>query len=329
MLGYRKTFQNLTNKIRFTIIHYCLLLSSSAVIAYGYFRGVDQPNLAARLQLHNQILGAAAPSPYRYRILVPFTCEFIKDVLSFFSFDIGKAFLFAYALYDFFSIFFLLVSLFVWLRIWFSSDQALIGSLFTASVIPIALRDHVFQPWSLLEVVFLQAAFICIFKRSYFLLAFIIILASLNRETALFIPLAYLLTNFQDKKSDRLKLILNFGAYFILWFAVFFGLRLLLGNAPHVETIEALMRRNTTTHNLLLALIHWSLFLGVFWILAILGFQYAPSFIKRLAGIIPLYLLVVLLWGVWYEVRLLMPMYSIFIPLGLSYVFRKSIRNST
>ena len=174
-----------------------LLLSVSAVIAYTYFRQIIQPNLAPMLELHGQILQGIAPSPYRYRILVPYLTEIIKRVFSLFV-DSGHAFLFAYVLYDFFSIFLLLVSLFKWLRVWFSSEQALVGVLFVAGTMPIALRDHYFQPWSFLEPVFFTLAFYAMFRKRYLFLASIVLVASLNRETALFIPLTFLLLNFQE-----------------------------------------------------------------------------------------------------------------------------------
>jgi hypothetical protein len=44
--------------------------------------------------------------------------------------------------------------------------------------------------------------------------------------------------------------------------------------------------------------------------------------VKRTALLVPPYLAVVLLWGVWYEVRLLLPLDAIVIPLGLSFLYR-------
>ena len=52
---------------------------------------------------------------------------------------------------DLASIFATLMMLFLWLKLWFSQDQALIGVLFIAGVMPITFQNHYFQPWSLLE----------------------------------------------------------------------------------------------------------------------------------------------------------------------------------
>jgi len=113
-----------------------LILSVSAVIAYGYFNRVDMPIFESRLELHNQIIAGTAPSPYRYRILVPFIGEVLTQGLSV-VLSVKAAFLLAYAIYDLLSIFFLMVVLFFWLKTWFTRDQALIGVLFVAGTIPI------------------------------------------------------------------------------------------------------------------------------------------------------------------------------------------------
>lgn len=99
-----------------------LILSVSAVIAYGYFNRVDRPNFELRFELHNQIITGTAPSPYRYRILVPLTAEILTKVLSVIL-PVNASFLLAYAIYDLLAIFFLLVALFFWLKTWFRRDQ--------------------------------------------------------------------------------------------------------------------------------------------------------------------------------------------------------------
>jgi hypothetical protein len=55
---------------------FLLIISVSAVIAYSYYDRVDSPNYELREDLHKQIIQGTAPSPYRYRVLVPFTCNY-------------------------------------------------------------------------------------------------------------------------------------------------------------------------------------------------------------------------------------------------------------
>ncbi len=66
--------------------------------------------------------------------------------------------------------------------------------------------------------------------------------------------------------------------------------------------------------------INIGLFLGGVWVLAMLGFGRAPAFLKRAAAAIPIFLLVFGLTALWSDVRLLMPLYTLVVPLALAYV---------
>ena len=308
-----------------------LILSVSVVIAYGYFNRVDRPNFESRLELHNQIITGTAPSPYRYRIIVPFAAEVFTKALSV-VWPVKSSFLISYAIYDLLAVFFLLAGLFFLLRTWFNREQALIGVLFVAGTMPIALQDNYFQPWSLLEAGLFSAALLAIHSKRYWLLASLVALAALNRETAVFIPLAFLLTidmkNFLNtiNKNDWKPIVL-FGGLLLIWAVVFFGLRYFLGSTSHIETMEGLLARNITKGSLFYTCVNGSLFLGGLWVFAFLGFRYAPLFIKRVALIIPLYFITVMFFGVWYEVRLLMPLYPVLVPLGLSFIYLQEQKN--
>ena len=321
-----KTIRDIEKSIDFSAL--ILILSVSAVIAYGYFNRVHTPNLESRLELHNQIIAGTAPSPYRYRILVPFIGEVLTQGLSV-VFSGKAAFLLAYAIVDLLSVFFLMVVLFFWLKTWFTRDQALIGVLFVAGTIPIALQDHYFQPWSLVEAGLFSLALVAIHRKHYWLLALLVVLASLNRETALFIPLAFLLTIdivslLNARSKSEWQPILAFSGLLLIWAAVYWGLRYSLGSTSYIGTVEGLLgslARNTTKSRLFFTFVNGSLFLGGLWVFALLGFRYAPGFIKRVALIVPLYLLSVAVWGAWNEVRLLMPLYPVLVPLGLSLLY--------
>lgn len=312
---------------------FLLIFSVSAVIAQGYSSLVGQPNLARCLELHNQIIAGTAPSPYRYRILVPFIGQaFIRPFSAVVS--TNAAFLLWYAFYDLLAVLLLLSSLFLWLREWFSKEQALIGVLFVAGTMPIALQDHYFQPWSLLESGLFTISLLAMQRRQYWLVAFLVAIASLNRETGVFIPLAFLLERIDIvgvvKARPRIsgRSILLSGIFFLVWALIFFGLRLFLGSTLHVETIEGLFEHNITQDSVLHTFQNGVLFLGGFWVFVVLGFSYAPGIIRRVSVMVPFYIIVIILGGVWYEVRLLMPLYPVFIPLGLAFLYRPSEASS-
>jgi hypothetical protein len=61
---------------------------------------------------------------------------------------------------------------------------------------------------------------------------------------------------------------------------------------------------------------------GTGWLLAILGFGRAPRFVKRTTALLAVYLPAYLIFGYWYEVRLLMPLYPVLLPLALSGLYQ-------
>ena len=318
--------ESLADGARIRRTAFAIILSVSAVLAYVYFRQVGSPYLKERIELHGQILRGTAESPYRYRVLVPFIAEALTRGLSPVLAG-GKAFRLAYALCDLAAIFLLLGILYRYLRTWFSNEQALVGVLFAAATMPMALRDHYFQPWSVLEAGLFAAGLFCVRGGRYRLLVLVVALASLNRETAIFIPIAFLVAGAGKKGEDGANRLsggtaaLLFIGYTAIWASVFFGLRLFLGVAPRVVTVEELLARNTIAPAVFRTVVHLALIFGAFWIFAALGFRRAPAFVKRTVLVAPPYLAAVALWGVWYEVRLLMPLYAIVIPLGLSFLY--------
>lgn len=315
------------------IIAVVFIFSVSAVIANVYFTRVERPNLESRIELHSQIIEGKAPPPYRYRIFAPLIAEISTKALSVVC-SYKVAFLLSYAMYDLLAIIFMLVILFVWLKNWFSKEQALIGVLFLAGTMSIALQNHSYQPWSLLETGLFSAALLAIYSKRYWMLAFLVMLASLNKETAIFIPLAFLLTSLDIKSSLKTRMriawkpIILFSAYLLEWAVIFLALRYFLGSVPYIHSIEELLAKNLASRSLFYAFVNGSLFLGGFWVFAILGYRYAPSFIRQVALMIPFYLIVIAMWGVWYEVRLLMPLYPVLLPLGLSFVYRPKLKTN-
>jgi hypothetical protein len=309
-------------KRRFNAVALAIIVSVSVAVAYGYYRTVDRPNLEPRLELHERIMNGTAEAPYRYRVLVPAVCEALRRMLGV-AMSRDAAFLLSYALYDLGAVILFLWLLFAYLRGWFPRERALIGVLFAAAAMPVALRDHYFQPWSLLEAALFTAGLVCIYRRRLLLLAAVTALASLNRETAVFIPVAFLVANtgarggLNGDRPDGRRTALLFAGYAAIWAAAFFGLRAALGSAPDVITLSEIFARNTTAGGLMRSALRAAALFGAFWIFAVAGFRRAPRFARRMALVAIPYVAAILVWGVWYEVRLLLPLYAIVLPLGL------------
>ncbi|MEJ5241527.1 MAG: hypothetical protein WHS87_10055 [Anaerolineales bacterium] len=258
-----------------------LIFSASLILAHQYIQRIDIPYLESRFDLHHQIIQGSAPSPYRYRVLLPFAAELaIRTILT--NFGEEMAFFLAYAFYQWIAILLSLVTLFFWLRFWFENEPALIGVLFAASTMPIAFQDHYFQPWSLLEPALFSFALIAIRREKFWILAILVFLASLNRETAVFLPLTFLAIKWEN--NQKRQSLLQFGYLLLIWSVTFWGLRYLRGNAPHVETLESLLMQNLTPQGLFDAFLNVSLFLGGFWMCNLWSQKLANFSQKIIAG---------------------------------------------
>ena len=299
-----------------------ILLSCSFVLAYNYYYVVEKPLLDQRINLHYQILQACAPSPYQYRILIPYISEGLTNLFMIF-FSKRYAFVLSYVILNISGIFLLLWTSYRLLTIWFRKEYSLIGVLFIASVLPLTFFEHWYQPWSFWEAVFYTLALLLIVKGHKWWLAVVVFIASLNRETSILILPAFLFTrvignNFLQVKEWNKNNFIWLILYTFLWSVVFIGLRILRPAEAEVESLAQIFSNNINFSNILKALLNWALFIGFFWILALFGYHKAPNFLRRVVWVLLFHFPLILIWGYWREVRMLMPHYSVLVGLGLS-----------
>ena len=308
------------------IIDYGIVLLVSLVSAYLIFITVDHPAYAAREELHKHIVGGPAPSPYRYRLLVPHLVELAIRMASAYT-SPKWAFLLSYFIYDLVAFVVLFGSLLWYLRGWFDRLASLLGVLLVASTIPVVVRDQYFQPWSYLDAGVFVIALGLIRKGRALLLAVVTVIATLNRETAIFIPFAFLIANFGvlrktlDGSIVRCPTVARLVVLTLCWALVYGGVRLAEGDAPRVITVPEMWTLNIKPENLLRTLTQHCFFGVLLYPLALLGYRRAPRFARELTIIIPFYMALLALFSLWWEVRLLMPLYPILLPLALSAVF--------
>lgn len=300
----------------------CVLLSLALTLAYIYFHNIEKPMLEARLILHRQILEGSAPSPYQYRVLVPFLAEGIFRVERLFFPDF-RAFALAYIALNIGALLLWLWAGFALLRVWFRREYALIGTLFVAAVMPLTFYDHYFQPWSFWEALFYTLALLLMAQRRWGWLGLVVLLASLNRETGVMILPAFALTVLMGQrllplKKWHWKVAGWLALYTLLWGGVFLGLRWLRPAAEPVETLAQIWQFNIQPAHVFKAVVNWTLFLGGFWLLAGLGYRRAPLFLRRAGWVLVVHLPLILVWGVWLEIRMLLPYAFTFVGLGLA-----------
>jgi hypothetical protein len=295
-----------------------------------YFASIDLRDPGFSYGLHQRIIAGDAGSPYRYRVLVPLVLETLTRAFAWVE-PREIAFLHASAVYDCVGLVAQLLALYALARQWFSSLQSLVGVAFTCGVTLATFAYFTYQPWSILEVTFFSLGFVLACRGHWRAVGGVVLIASLNRETGVFLPLALLLGSIDARHPfdfaamraawTRRETRLAF-ALVVLSTAVFGGLRLLRGSAEAVDALGDVFIRNLQPDNLAAAGMVVTLFLGLGWIFALFGVARAPRFVRGVSRVVPFYLAAFAIWGWWREVRILTTLYAIVIPLVLAYCYR-------
>lgn len=292
----------------------CVFVTASLIPALDYGFGPGNETLTARRDVHRAILDHTARTPDRYRWLSAAIIEVptraLATVMPYERAYDRASFVFYLA-----AITGMLWSLFAWLRRWFGDEPALIASLIAACTLRITMRYHDYAPASFLEPTFVALALLAILNRRYGWLGALIGIATFNRETAIFLVLLSLVTSHRTREDW-----LRAAGYAAIWATVYGLVRWVSGDAERYWTPELVWRTNLSQP--ILAVSSLTLLLGAFWAFAALGGKHAPPFVRQAAWIVPPYLVTVAIWGIWWEVRLLMPLYPIVFAFALAYLTR-------
>jgi len=297
-----------------------IFLTATGVTAFDWSFLVSDNTKQARIDMHNGIVNRTGLAPERYRVLVPYLLD---KPIRWLAPQVGyaKAFGQVYAVFNWLALSAILYTLYFYLSEYFSSEQALVGTLIVASTLPITLRYYNYAPYSLLEPAFVSIGLLCIRRQAYGWFAVVVAIATLTRETAIFLVCFFVATMPRGARHMRLAV-----GYAAVWAAIYMAVRWYAGEAGRYFDIATVWYENThRVDQLVMALINWGLWLGAFWFFAALGYKYAPPFVQRTALVLPLYIVTVLVWGFWTEIRLMMPTYPVLIPLALSYLFRAHV----
>jgi hypothetical protein len=287
-----------------------------------YFLAIDSQAPQFTFTQQQNAFNGNAGSPYRYRVLVPVLLEMGMRALAFVS-SPQQAFQAASLAYECIGLSLQLLAMYALLRQFFTPIHVLIGITFSAGMTVLTLAYFTYQPWSILEVAFFALGFLLFYRGHWGWLTLVVVLASLNRETGVFLPLAVFLASVHDLRTFRIasvrrESVLAFGLV-VLSTAIFLGLRLVRGSAEPVDQLPDVIRRNLERNNLIAAAMGVPLLLGFGWIYAMLAWRSAPPFLRRIARVVPFYLAAFAIWGWWREVRILTSLYPVLVPLVLVY----------
>ncbi len=215
-----------------------------------------------------------------------------------------------------------------YLRGWFAPAGAMAGTLFVAATVPLTFNNWYEFPTDFPEILTYTLGLWCIRERRLVALGVTIFLGTLNRETAMFLPLIFLFTRFGEVRPARLSVeVLLVG---LTWLVPFAFLRWWTGigfRQPYA---------NSTAHNLpglMHFFLNYNLFnnylfyfylYGVFWVLPFASWSRQPQFLRRaLLSVLAFVVVYVFFGGFLNEPREIVNLYPLLVPAGLFGIFRE------
>jgi hypothetical protein len=228
----------------FFLIGACLLASAVTVISQFYYiasaNGDDYVQTTDYAR-HRDKVNGGAQAPYRYRILTDYALAGVlhfapgqmpgKYVTVSFIFRLVQNFLIFLAAYAFFR------------TLHFSKGHSLLGMGLLAYGMCFAFYAADVSYYTYSEVLFFLVAMILINRGQDWWILPLTILAALNREESIFIPVVLLLVRLSEEQGRvswgnlyKARYVRVFLASVTAFFLVYFGLRIVLGPATYVTS---------------------------------------------------------------------------------------------
>jgi len=265
----------------------------------------------------DRMMNQTLPGPYVYRILAPYLVFLLHK---------GLASISPLTLDYFLKILILIfcqLAFFQYLRLFFSDTLALAGVLWFDVLASFSLSHiqgpSVIDTTDLMNALVFCLAFRALYLDQFILFGVILFVGTLNRETPwILLPILFL----NDWRSGRSKsrLLAAFAAVAL----PYFGLRWLI-ETPVPEWINLdrilynfpfISPRHTPTA--LVANLHVAFALGPLIMIGLYRFREHPRFLRVVAAVAPLFLLIHYIVGAIIESRLWLPLYLILIPMALN-----------
>ena len=221
-----------------------------------------------------------------------------------------------------------------YLRKWFGAQLAFGGVVFLSAIIPLSYFNDLQESQPLLLLAFLLALWAIREHRTVWY-AIVLTLGAANNETMLILPAVFFFYNFKRfEPGHLLRLSLTTLAGALPAYLVVGTIRYINWDRPRLapawqwpENIRGIWEQLRTS-----PLDYWNakyfyiLFIfGAFWVYAFLNYSRKPLFLRRAALIIPLFILVHLLTSIISEVRLMVPLSFVIIPLAFFYLFPETM----
>lgn len=216
----------------------------------------------------------------------------------------------------------------LYLRKWFKKGEAFAGVVLFAAIMPVAFMNDLQESSPLLLVLFLLGLWAIRDKKNIQLLI-ILFFGALTNETIAILPAVFFLYNFRAWREVPLLIVrtilLSTPMLIVLGIIRYITRHQpVLGSGWHFpDNIHGLWR---DLHLNILDIHQGNYFallliFNVFWIYAFLNLKQRPLFLKRAVFIIPIFVGIHLLTGIISEVRQMLPLSFVIIPLSLGFLF--------
>lgn len=269
-------------------------------------------NLQALPSWHFEMITGRAPAPNQYRPLTPWLAELLRNLLP------GQNLFYSYMLLRG-----LVTGLTLWLfdrylRTWFNRSAAAGGALALAAIIPFTYY-RVVQESDPLNLLVITTAFFLLARGRDLLLIPLVVLGTLNRETAAMIPAVYLLARWRERPLT--EVLPRTAMLALCWIVVYAGL---LGGYGRREYYcdPIMLSRNLASA---FPTLQVALVFGALWALAVLGAKRTPTLLRRGLWVVAPYLALHYVVAMVNEVRLFLPLAPLVIPLSWWYLFPEAL----
>jgi hypothetical protein len=166
-----------------------------------------------------RVIAGAYGAPADYRVLAPFTIDFLSRVT-------GLGPLLGYVVSRVAFIYLGLIATHVYVRQFFGSGAAIAGVLGAAALLPLTFTNGWANPDSFPELVLFTLGCLFVARRNDALFLLTLIAATLNRETAVFLVLLWGAHRLPGAWRTALP---RFAGYALVWAAIYVGVRWLRG----------------------------------------------------------------------------------------------------
>jgi hypothetical protein len=196
------------------------------------------------------------------------------------------------------------------------------GVLVIAATIPITFNNHFEVPTDFPEIIIFTIGFWLIYKKKDYLLALVVIIGTLNRETTAFLPLILLLNRFDPK--NLIKSLIPVAVVGFSWLIPLLVLRYWAGTFPYGIYGDSLshnlagVKAFFSNFNLFNNYLYYLYLFGPLWVLPFIKYKHQPLFFRRTLLSLPVFIVIYLFFGGYLdEPREIVTLYPVLIPPSL------------